>query len=303
MQTDDFLIHAKAEGDADGKPAPPSDRTQLLDHVRDSVTARRAVREKMRSMRQFARHRHDELNREWHRINDFVEEHVKLGSEDGVFATDDDSGIDAVPAGTVKLPADNSPESGGGIVYAKRQQNALVMHFRGLLPFYSGAVYSNSGNATEGNPADVQAIDAASTVRHCMLQTLHHSFGLERVARCGESVLVDMESYLERLFVTADNAQHTELNLSELFPTGDSVHAREKSIMLEIGSGNGEWIAAQAVHDTGKRSNWISLEQRHDRVYTSFTHKVFNNIANLCVMGGDAAMVCADGLIKRDLIP
>eukprot|EP00041_Stephanoeca_diplocostata_P040591 m.1640049 g.1640049 ORF g.1640049 m.1640049 type:complete len:963 (+) comp39393_c0_seq1:283-3171(+) len=282
MQTDDFLIHAKAGGDTEGAPAPPSDRKELLEHVRDSVTARRAAREKMRSMRQFARHRHDELNREWHRINDFVEEYGKLGSEEGTFLRDE-----PVDQG------DHTQPAGDGIVFAKRQRSALMKHFRGLLPFYSGDSDASSMHASGVSSQEDSTDDTrtAKGVAPLILQTLQHSFGLERVARCDDSILVEMQLYLSRLFVSRDHTSSNVLNVSELFPAGDSVHAREKSIMLEIGSGNGEWIAGQAAHDTGKRSNWISLEQRHDRVYTCFTHKVFNDLDNLCVMGGDAATV------------
>jgi len=59
---------------------------------------------------------------------------------------------------------------------------------------------------------------------------------------------------------------------------------------LEICSGNGDWVAAQAKAE-GSEANWVALELRHDRVYSTFSRMVLGGLQNLCVIGGDAAIV------------
>jgi len=85
----------------------------------------------------------------------------------------------------------------------------------------------------------------------------------------------------------------------------DSVSQSKLPMKLEICSGTGEWVVAQAKADKGK-ANWAALEMRHDRVYQTFTRAAFdtsysslksNNstptlgIPNLCVIGGDAMVI------------
>ncbi|OUS44960.1 hypothetical protein BE221DRAFT_208345 [Ostreococcus tauri] len=50
---------------------------------------------------------------------------------------------------------------------------------------------------------------------------------------------------------------------------------------------NGDWAVAQAATDDS--SDWISLELRHDRVYSIFSRAVFSGASNFAAMGGDAA--------------
>ena len=60
-------------------------------------------------------------------------------------------------------------------------------------------------------------------------------------------------------------------------------------LKLEICSGAGEWAVAQAEHDASSR--YITLELRHDRVYSTFYRSVCAETKNLCVIGGDAVSV------------
>lgn len=61
---------------------------------------------------------------------------------------------------------------------------------------------------------------------------------------------------------------------------------------MEICSGTGDWVAAQAKADVNT-GNWVALELRHDRVYNIFSRMVLGAVPNLCVVGGDAAGVVA----------
>uniref|UniRef100_A0A7S4F6X9 tRNA (guanine(46)-N(7))-methyltransferase n=2 Tax=Chrysotila carterae TaxID=13221 RepID=A0A7S4F6X9_CHRCT len=58
-------------------------------------------------------------------------------------------------------------------------------------------------------------------------------------------------------------------------------------IKLEVASGTGDWVAAQALADVGN-ANWIAAEIRHDRVCAIFSRMVMRAVPNLCVVGGDA---------------
>lgn len=61
-------------------------------------------------------------------------------------------------------------------------------------------------------------------------------------------------------------------------------------VKLEICSGGGDWIAAQARTERG-RAAWAALELRHERVHRIFTHMAFGGLGNLAVLGGDAAQI------------
>ena len=63
--------------------------------------------------------------------------------------------------------------------------------------------------------------------------------------------------------------------------------AADLPIKLEIASGTGDWVVAQAQADVGKAA-WAALELRHDRVYGIFSRMVLKQVPNLCVIGGDA---------------
>ena len=61
-------------------------------------------------------------------------------------------------------------------------------------------------------------------------------------------------------------------------------------VKLEIASGTGDWVVAQARSDVGKAS-WACVELRHDRVYHTLSLMALHGVPNLCVMGGDAALI------------
>ena len=73
----------------------------------------------------------------------------------------------------------------------------------------------------------------------------------------------------------------------------DKMFGRKKNdareLNLEVAAGNGDWAVEQAKADVG--ADWISLELRHDRVYSIFSRAVCEGTSNFAAMGGDAAYV------------
>jgi tRNA G46 methylase TrmB len=61
-------------------------------------------------------------------------------------------------------------------------------------------------------------------------------------------------------------------------------------VKLEICSGFGEWVVAQAKAEAGV-ANWAALELRYDRCHNIFTRMVFEAVQNLAVLGGDASQI------------
>jgi pentatricopeptide repeat protein len=68
-----------------------------------------------------------------------------------------------------------------------------------------------------------------------------------------------------------------------------SANVPEAPLKLEVCSGSGDWITSQAKNNPN--SNYIALELRRNRCYHIFTKMVFEQVGNLAVVGGDAAMV------------
>eukprot|EP01062_Namystynia_karyoxenos_P023366 TRINITY_DN19021_c0_g1_i2.p1 TRINITY_DN19021_c0_g1~~TRINITY_DN19021_c0_g1_i2.p1 ORF type:complete len:1049 (+),score=312.68 TRINITY_DN19021_c0_g1_i2:96-3149(+) len=104
--------------------------------------------------------------------------------------------------------------------------------------------------------------------------------------------------------VTTGSAAHQWLQARLKRSIGASGHLRWKNIFkddpggsqlpvkLEICSGNGDWVAAQASHEAG-HVRWAAVELRHDRVYRIFTRVVLDALSNVAIIGGDAAQVLA----------
>lgn len=72
--------------------------------------------------------------------------------------------------------------------------------------------------------------------------------------------------------------------------TGGSAKGKH-TVKMEIGSGNGEWLVAQASHDV--ECVWLGLELRCDRIHKTFLCNLVdgNPNANLTLLGGDASRI------------
>jgi len=68
-----------------------------------------------------------------------------------------------------------------------------------------------------------------------------------------------------------------------------------KPVKLEIASGTGDWVVAQALADGG--ANWVAFELKHDRVASIFSRMAMRRVTNLAVIGGDAAL-CVQHHVK-----
>jgi len=69
-------------------------------------------------------------------------------------------------------------------------------------------------------------------------------------------------------------------------------------LKMEICSGNGDWVAAQADSESSK-ANWVALELRHDRVYSIYSRMVYGSLSNLAVLGGDASSIVERNVKKE----
>jgi pentatricopeptide repeat protein len=96
-----------------------------------------------------------------------------------------------------------------------------------------------------------------------------------------DAVLTKVQEGLDNIF------DGDVINFSRLFSEEGSKHVPVK---LEICSGTGEWVAQQALADSGK-ANWVAIEVKHDRVYQTFLRMAFQNVRNLCSIHGDATAI------------
>ena len=75
---------------------------------------------------------------------------------------------------------------------------------------------------------------------------------------------------------------------TDIFGGGAGGGGAARPIHLEIGSGSGEWVAAQAR--TAPHVNWVASELRGDRIHQIFDRLRTESLPNLAVLGGDAAL-------------
>ncbi len=59
---------------------------------------------------------------------------------------------------------------------------------------------------------------------------------------------------------------------------------------VELASGTGDWVVAQALADAG-RANWVACELKHDRVASILSRVVMGGAPNLAVLGGDGVAI------------
>ncbi|CAE7513255.1 trmB [Symbiodinium natans] len=124
----------------------------------------------------------------------------------------------------------------------------------------------------------------------CCVDELVRSFGLgEVLLRVGLSEEDARTSF--RLCLS----KKLRLRGSQIF--APELHGKRKiesdpplPMKMEICSGNGDWVIAQAKADEGL-ANWMALELRHDRVHQIFSRMVFRKACNLCLLRGDAGRV------------
>ena len=134
-----------------------------------------------------------------------------------------------------------------------------------------------------------------------LLTALRLTFGLEQASRLG---VASLELCARRLGRAVSS--HGRLRWRRIFGTGKGGSGSSRGsgtgsgdlpVKLEVASGTGDWVVAQALAEAG-RAHWAALELRHDRVYDIFSRMVLRAVPNLAVIGGDAAQV-----LRRHVAP
>jgi len=115
-----------------------------------------------------------------------------------------------------------------------------------------------------------------------LVQELTASWGLRRCKLASRKALAQrFLTYLQR---------DGRLRWDIVFPTWCNETGKRLPVKLELGAGNGEWVAAQAELDAGK-ANWAALELMRDRAHSIFRRVAFQGLQNVCVISGDANFV------------
>lgn len=116
-----------------------------------------------------------------------------------------------------------------------------------------------------------------------LVRSLMRTFGLDVCVDHGLVSVASMESRFRKCL------HDGRLCWQRVFKS-KGIPLSELPVKLEICSGHGEWVVAQAKAESGI-ANWASLEIRLDRVHCTFSRMVFETVHNLCLLGGDAAQI------------
>eukprot|EP00439_Symbiodinium_sp_Y106_P080201 s689_g18.t5 len=123
-------------------------------------------------------------------------------------------------------------------------------------------------------PCAPKGDEACAVSGQTLLLELQRSFGLRGDQPKAEAKL------LQRLNTIAGGGQ---LKL-------DAAYDVPKPLKVELCSGEGEWVCAQAAADAGNAS-WACVENRRDRVFRTFSRALLTGVCkNLCVVAADAAV-------------
>lgn len=156
--------------------------------------------------------------------------------------------------------------------------------------FYFAVAPQESGGGSED--AAGGAAGEAAARRDAIVADLKDQvkdrFGLAFCARCLTKRAPSAPNLLDAATRKLDASfdPDARIDFSKVFGSSRA----ELPTMLEVCSGGGEWAVDQARH-AAETANWITLELRHDRVYRTFARAVLNDVKNLCTIGGDAAYV------------
>ncbi|CAE7287678.1 trmB, partial [Symbiodinium pilosum] len=122
-----------------------------------------------------------------------------------------------------------------------------------------------------------QDSSAGAVSGEMLFEELRRSFGL---SQCADK---QKEAKLLQHFCSIAENGGQRLNLSAAF-------ANDKPLKVELCSGEGEWVCAQAAADAG-RASWACVENRRDRVFRTFSRALLTGVSpNLCVVSADAAV-------------
>ena len=235
----------------------------------------------------FSHSARDEMGREISRVADFIEAGQskgtpKLGDYLGrlfVFSPrlEEDTVLDAGSAQTQVETEAISAEAGGKLT--KEERRALKK-----------ARKRATNDTALANPANAQT---KKTVAALIVSALQRTCGLDAYTQREVAVEQAVSKHSKRC-LTDDG----RLKWKKVFSVDDtasadvpdSLPARKRPVKLEICSGSGEWVAAQAAAESSV-ARWVAMELRHDRMYDCFSRMVTGDLKNLAVVGGDASQV------------
>ncbi|CAK8992509.1 unnamed protein product [Durusdinium trenchii] len=115
-----------------------------------------------------------------------------------------------------------------------------------------------------------------------VFKALCQGFGLEECFLRGFGEEEDSRAQLKRCL------KGSQLRWKRIFGS-------DGPVKLEVCSGTGDWVVAQALKDPA--ANWVASELRYDRVWSIVTKSVFEKCSNLAVLAGDA------GSFLKSMIP
>ena len=247
---------------------------------------------RIKSVRQFARHRLDELKLEASLVQSFAMTKMKeLTLLEGLAEQTHGEDIlrnlgdfySRVFYFAVEGGGSADDETGGGGGGAGAAGTAGTGGGGGLI---AGASLMEVRAASEGT-GDAGARERSLIIAELKAQVVDR-FGLAFCSKCLLKRNPDAPSLRETSTRKLDSSfsADSKIDFAKVFGGARA----DLPTMLEVCSGGGEWAVDQARY-AGETANWVTLELRHDRVYRTFARAVLNDVKNLCAIGGDAAYV------------
>eukprot|EP00933_Yihiella_yeosuensis_P014246 TRINITY_DN12835_c1_g1_i1.p1 TRINITY_DN12835_c1_g1~~TRINITY_DN12835_c1_g1_i1.p1 ORF type:complete len:513 (-),score=92.14 TRINITY_DN12835_c1_g1_i1:105-1535(-) len=119
--------------------------------------------------------------------------------------------------------------------------------------------------------------------------SMKNGFGIEECFRRGFCSEEDFKKHLQRCFRSDGRFRWPRVFGKTDLPT-----------KLEVCSGTGDWIVAQAKAEAGE-ANWVASELRYDRVQSILTKMVLARVGNCGLLAGDAGSIVKESIPEATL--
>lgn len=198
---------------------------------------------------------------------------------------------------------------GGGATAARPM---TLNRYLGRCLIFSTRIGETEAAAADREGGATRERKAGHEVAEMLVDALRHTAGLSQAdrlglaakrtiaKRLGKAVSRKGRLHWRRIFREAAPAADDAALTSEACLGGGAGSGGGLPVKLEIASGTGDWVVAQARADVG-RASWACIEWRHDRVYSTLSRMCLQAVPNLCVMGGDAAAIVRHHLKPRSV--
>ena len=213
---------------------------------------------RVRSMKEFAEHRVDDLQREMASLTAYLQNRSS-GSIESLARV-----LHALPQMLLL----------GGV------ENDTVV---------SGATNPSAASSSVPSAASSSAPSSSTKINltEQVLGALRVSSGLDSLVEGDESKIISIRNTLNNAIDNQTIHFHKLLNKPKEIP-----------VKMEICSGNGEWATSCCAEENRKNKNtslWVTMELRRDRVQRTFSSMLLKNAANnMCVVGGDASKIVTE---------